>query len=93
MKISEAVEKAMNAGAMIYRKSVRKEQGYRNTAIMPTNSYDTCILVTICEGKETGSCRNWNPTADDLMADDWELWGEFAQKITDESSFLSISHS
>lgn len=83
MLISEAVKKAMEQGKMIYRRSVRRKQGYHNTAIIPTNSYDTCILITLCHGEETGSCRNWNPTGADLIADDWELWDEFTHKVSD----------
>lgn len=82
MKISEAVEKAMEQDKMIYRHNIRHETGYHSTFIKPTNSYDTCIVVSYREGKETASCRNWNPTGDDLIADDWELWDEFADKIS-----------
>ena len=28
-------------------------------------------MVSYSDGKEINSCRNWNPTGDDLVADDW----------------------
>ena len=37
--------------------------------IQPTNSPDGCIVES---DVETETRRRWNPTADDLMADDWE---------------------
>ncbi len=83
MKIYDAVEKAMKQGKMIYRSHVWREKGLHNTFIKPTNSYDNCIVITYVDGKETKSCRNWNPTGNDLIADDWELWDEFTDKISD----------
>ena len=39
--------------------------------IKPTNGYDACrILVFVC-GELDSAIRRWNPSADDLMADDW----------------------
>lgn len=76
MVISEAVKKAMEQNKLIYRKKIRHEGGICNTFIRPTNSYDTCIIMTCVDGREVGSCRNWNPTGDDLIADDWELWND-----------------
>lgn len=73
MKISEAVKKAMEQHKLIYRNRIRRESGW-NIFIKPTNSYDTCIMISYKDGKEIESCRNWNPTGDDLVADDWELW-------------------
>lgn len=67
---------------MIYRSSIQRKYGRHDTLIKPTNSYDACIIVSYCDGKEIVSCRNWNPTGDDLMADDWELWDEFADKVS-----------
>ena len=41
-------------------------------AVQPTNSYERCKLIVFKED-ETRSCRCWNPTQADLVADDWEL--------------------
>ncbi len=82
MKISEAVKKAMEQHKLIYRNNIRRESGWHNTFIKPTNSYDACIVVSYSDGKEINSCRNWNPTGDDLIANDWELWDEFSDKVS-----------
>lgn len=74
MVISEAVKLATEQGGMIYRKEIWSNKGFSNVFIKPTNSYDHCIVVKYQDGKEDSCCRNWNPTAEDLMADDWELW-------------------
>jgi hypothetical protein len=65
VKISEAVEKALKEDKGITRKSLQK-YGFE---IHPTNSGECCYVVT----KNQQPSRCWNPTADDLMADDWEL--------------------
>ncbi len=83
MVISEAVKLAMEQGGMIYRKGIWSDKGFSNVFIRPTNSYDNCIVVKYQDGKEKSSCRNWNPTAEDLMADDWELWNKLADKFSD----------
>lgn len=73
MYIHEAVKEAMENGKMIYRVSTMQTNGARHGAIKPTNTYDECILIVMEDGEPKRSCRAWNPTADDLMADDWEI--------------------
>lgn len=58
MKIYEAVEKALKEKRPITRTGLR-DFGFE---IFPTDSSDCCYLIP-----------KWNPTANDLMADDWEL--------------------
>lgn len=75
MYIHEAVEKALKNNGLIYRKSERNPEGRsdrgRFAMIKPTNGYDACrILVFVC-GELDSAIRRWNPSADDLMADDW----------------------
>lgn len=84
MVISEAVKLAMEQGKMIYREKVNRENEFVDVYINPTNSYNACIVILCNGGKEESSCRNWNPTGDDLMADDWELWmgNEFNKKVS-----------
>lgn len=76
MKIHEAVKKALEEDALIIRTSAREPESDIYAAIKPTNSYDTCRLVVMIGGKPESACRCWNPTADDLMADDWNVAGE-----------------
>lgn len=40
--------------------------------ILPTNSPDCCVIMSVSRGIP---CRGWEPTAGDLMADDWEPVG------------------
>lgn len=68
MDIKEATILAMKNGKYMYRKS-EKEEGI-DVNVLPTNTWDCCILIsdsTDIVGKR------WNPTANDLMADDWEV--------------------
>lgn len=74
MNIGEAVKEALATDTLIYRKSTMWSCRGRRTGIKPTNSYETCIAVTLKNGEPQDSSKNWNPTADDLMADDWELF-------------------
>ena len=76
MNIQEAVRKAIAENALIYRKGNRwignRTRSVR-IAIQPTSSYETCIVRRFDNGEETKRHVHWNPTADDLTADDWEL--------------------
>jgi hypothetical protein len=71
MGIAEAVKKAIEENGLIARKSAVRPESTRYAMIKPTNSYETCYLIVSIDGKPEKSCRCWNPTADDLMADDW----------------------
>lgn len=73
MRIHEAVKKALEEDALIIRSSAKEPESDIYSAIRPTNSYDTCRLVVLENGKFKRACRWWNPTADDLMADDWTI--------------------
>ncbi len=73
MNIQEAVKKVLKIDGVIYRKSVRPEGEATYGAIKPTNSYDSCRLLVFKRGVLQRSCRDWSPTADDLIADDWEI--------------------
>lgn len=65
MKIYEAVEKALKEKKPITRRGLFK-MGFM---ILPTNSSECCYVLTEDMKKRPG--RHWNPTADDLIADDW----------------------
>lgn len=68
MSIQEAVKIAIEQRKYIRRKTCF----YGRTLIQPTNTYDCCMIFVQGDRRETQS-RFWNPTADDLMADDWEV--------------------
>lgn len=74
MFIHEAVKKAMEKKCFISRKTIDNEYSFRLTRIKPTNSYANCIVYTFeKDGKEISHCKNWNPSAEDLIANDWVL--------------------
>ena len=65
LKISKAVKKALEEKKPITRTSL-KDFGFK---VFPTDSSDCCYIVN--EKQQPSRC--WNPTADDLTADDWDL--------------------
>lgn len=71
MFIHEAVKKAIQTEGIIYRESVKRPESDIYAVIKPSNSYETCQLIIYRYGKPERSARSWNPTADDLAADDW----------------------
>ena len=73
MYIHEAVKKAMDMKkGKIYRKSTKRPEQDVYALVRPTNSYDTCQIIIYKNGKPQRAARTWNPTADDLAANDWE---------------------
>ena len=75
VRIHEAVERAMKENKEIFRKSAKYNCSDLYATIKPTNSYDACLII-VNKGNRRKSGRNWNPTADDLMANDWEVTTE-----------------
>lgn len=73
MNIQEAVKAALECDGMIHRESITFGGREIHGVIKPTNTYDTCILMVLEEGIVKRSCRCWNPTAEDLIANDWEI--------------------
>lgn len=67
MNIQDATKKALEENKYIRRESANHSM----TRIKPTNSYDCCLVVVNGKNRQQGRC--WNPTADDLMADDWVI--------------------
>lgn len=77
MNIQKAVRKAMEINGYIAREEYDNEKAFHRTRIKPTNSYATCVLHTFdLTGKEISRCKNWNPTAEDLLANDWDVFVE-----------------
>lgn len=82
MHISEAAKLAAEQGRLMVRKSVISRSDTVFGAVQPTNSYERCKLIVFKED-ETRSCRCWNPTQADLVADDCELLGNELLKESD----------
>lgn len=72
MFIHEAVAKAQKNNEVIYRTSAKRKKQDIYALIKPTNSYDACQIIIYKNGKPQRAARTWNPTADDLAANDWE---------------------
>lgn len=68
MNIKETVELAMKEGKYIYKES-EKNEGIE-IDIFPTNTWDCCVLISK-DSEKVG--KRWNPSANDLVADDWEI--------------------
>lgn len=73
MHINEAVKKALESKGFIYRETELKKFSKNYAIVQPTNSYEACILIICKNSKAECGSRCWNPTADDLMADDWTV--------------------
>ena len=72
MNIQTAIKKAIDENSFIARKSLDFGEG--RTLIKPPDSSDCCVVVFKREGsKKRQQIKCWNPTADDLLAEDWEV--------------------
>ena len=70
MYIHEAVKKASESELYISRRSAWWGAIIK---IKPTNTSDCCIVQMEMDGEEYDPIRGWQPKAEDLMADDWEV--------------------
>ena len=66
MNIYEATQKAIESGQCISREEWRKA-----VKIRPTDSSGNCILM-MWDGSKP-SKHGWQPRAEDLIAQDWEI--------------------
>ncbi|CAM2774477.1 Thoeris anti-defense Tad2 family protein [Fructilactobacillus fructivorans] len=67
MNIQEASKKAMSKGLLITR---RKWQP-GGMSIIPTNTSLCCLMIPYKSDDIDGPSIRWNPTLNDLTADDW----------------------
>ena len=77
MTIKEAAEQAVKLGLGMRR---RNDEWPPGLIVFPTDTVDCCVLELETEGKKSRR-RGWEPYADDLIAEDWEL-------VTDEERRL-----
>ena len=71
MTISKAAAIAAEKGKCMTRESVRAETNGTMLIIKPTNTSECCILIDTRKRRPGGSIRWWNPTLEDLTANDW----------------------
>lgn len=77
MNIYNATKQALQEKKVMYRREVAELLGCNIAVVIkPTNSYGCCVIETMrrVEGKwkVEKTSTLWNPTADDLQAEDWE---------------------
>ena len=74
VKIAVEINRNSKEKAFIRRKDINSGMIESQTYIYPTNSYDCCIVFSLSSmlKRTEKQSRYWNPTADDLIADDWE---------------------
>ena len=73
MNIQEATKLSMKNGKPIHRKSefdVLRKPG-ENLELLPTNSYGYVVV----KPRQKAFYPMWQPMAEDLLADDWEVVG------------------
>lgn len=73
MNIQEAAKRSEKENKMMFRKNAMQINGAIRIGILPTDSYATCLIAKIRDGKVIDIMSYWNPTLNDLAADDWEL--------------------
>lgn len=69
MNIIQATSIALATDGYITK---REENGCYYSVIKPTNTSECCIVSLIADPKK--ECPRWNPTADDLLSDNWITW-------------------
>lgn len=68
MTISKAIKNALPLGRGI----TRKAWGRNPATILPTNTTESCLYIS---HHDNGIAPRWQPRLDDLVADDWEVYG------------------
>lgn len=69
MLIHEAVSAALAQGC-----AIRRSSGiWNHVLVIPTNTMECCLVVMRGKDQSERKCPRWNPTADDLLAEDWLL--------------------
>lgn len=76
MNIQEATKKAVEIDGYIVKS---EEDGKKVIFIKPTNGIDCCVVNVT----KNHSRRGWQPTASDLISDEWE--------VVTEEDFLALS--
>lgn len=68
MKINDALTKSMKDGKLVYRKS-EFDNDLSEGKLVHTSDFKCCLIVP--NRKSLGNF--WSPTAEDLMANDWQV--------------------
>jgi hypothetical protein len=68
MSISEATKKALESGRGITRHKIKQEH---DLWFLPTKTILGYLIIT----SDRDICSRWQPTAEDILADDWFVVG------------------
>ncbi|MCI2941732.1 DUF2829 domain-containing protein [Staphylococcus cohnii] len=73
MNIQKATKLAMESGRTIHRVSEfdKSRKSGENLEILPTNTYGYLVIIP----SKKAFYPLWQPMAEDLLADDWEVIG------------------
>lgn len=91
MYIQEAIKESLESGKWIRRKSWLTCFAGK-VAIMPTNTWDCCIVGRLNHDTRSveKQVRCWNPRAEDLAADDWEIIEDMNQQIMLDDNVVDV---
>ena len=76
MNIQEAVKESLKIKKMFTRKSLENYIGF-----IPTNDPYMLVMLVDMQNKSRLPCRGWQPTADDLIRDDWYVTDNYYQNL------------
>lgn len=81
MTIYEIAREVRDTSLIIRKSVIANCTDFISTAIKLSNSYDCCQLIQFRKSgdditTEKIKIKNWNPTLDDLMANDWIVIGD-----------------
>lgn len=69
MNLIEAVRSANAEGKGI----IRESSPFSKSIAIPTNTRACCIILADSAPGQRETYRNWNPTLDDILAEDWTV--------------------
>ena len=71
MNIIEATRKALKEGV-----GIKNKNDITQNYLLPTNTRECYIVVPIgfAVGNNTKAIPRWNPKAEDILSNDWELY-------------------
>ena len=68
MIISDAIKARHADKQYITREAWRNTYREADIKVFPTDTPDCCVLISLAA---RGPCRGWQPTEEDLIAEDW----------------------
>lgn len=76
MNIQKAIKEAMDCDGSFFRKATMCKEDDIRIVIKPAFSNETCTIVSLMNGIPVRSSKDWNPSIEDLITDDWIVLNE-----------------